>query len=77
MWLGSAWHFKGFCRVYVRKDYRRPGNWSSIGFSNENDKIPFTGSTSTAPKIQEASAKNDLKRVSIELGGEEFRYRVR
>jgi len=33
------------------------------------DKIAFTGSTTTGRKIQEASAKSNLKRVSLELGG--------
>jgi aldehyde dehydrogenase (NAD+) len=33
------------------------------------DKISFTGSTATGRKIQEASAKSNLKRVTLELGG--------
>jgi len=33
------------------------------------NKIAFTGSTATGRKIQEASAKSNLKRVSLELGG--------
>lgn len=33
------------------------------------NKISFTGSTLTGRKIQEASAKSNLKRVSLELGG--------
>lgn len=32
-------------------------------------QIAFTGSTSTGRKIQEAAAKSNLKRVSLELGG--------
>lgn len=32
-------------------------------------KISFTGSTSTGRKIQEAAAKSNLKRVTLELGG--------
>lgn len=33
------------------------------------NKIAFTGSTVTGRKIQEASAKSNLKRVTLELGG--------
>ena len=33
------------------------------------NKVAFTGSTATGRKIQEASAKSNLKRVSLELGG--------
>jgi aldehyde dehydrogenase (NAD+) len=33
------------------------------------DKISFTGSTAVGRKIQEASAKSNLKRVTLELGG--------
>ncbi|KAI0319883.1 aldehyde dehydrogenase [Amylostereum chailletii] len=33
------------------------------------DKISFTGSTITGRKIQEASAKSNLKNVTLELGG--------
>jgi len=33
------------------------------------NKIAFTGSTIVGRKIQEASAKSNLKRVSLELGG--------
>lgn len=32
-------------------------------------QIAFTGSTATGRKIQEAAAKSNLKRVSLELGG--------
>ncbi len=32
-------------------------------------KIAFTGSTATGRRIQEASAKSNLKAVSLELGG--------
>lgn len=33
------------------------------------NKISFTGSTATGRKIQEASAKSNLKRITLELGG--------
>jgi len=33
------------------------------------DKISFTGSTAAGRKIQEAAAKSNLKKVSLELGG--------
>lgn len=33
------------------------------------NKISFTGSTSTGKKIQEASTRSNLKRVTLELGG--------
>lgn len=33
------------------------------------DKVAFTGSTVTGRKIMEASAKSNLKKVSLELGG--------
>lgn len=33
------------------------------------NKIAFTGSTIVGRKVQEASAKSNLKRVSLELGG--------
>jgi aldehyde dehydrogenase (NAD+) len=32
-------------------------------------KIPFTGSTATGLRIQEAAKKSNLKRVTLELGG--------
>ena len=32
-------------------------------------QIAFTGSTMTGRRIQEAAAKSNLKRVSLELGG--------
>lgn len=32
-------------------------------------KISFTGSASVGRKIQEASSKSNLKRVTLELGG--------
>lgn len=32
-------------------------------------QIAFTGSTATGRRIQEAAAKSNLKRVSLELGG--------
>ena len=32
-------------------------------------KVSFTGSTATGRKIQEAATKNNLKRVTLELGG--------
>jgi len=33
------------------------------------DKVAFTGSTITGRKIMEASAKSNLKKISLELGG--------
>jgi len=33
------------------------------------DKISFTGSTNVGRKIKEASAKSNLKRTTLELGG--------
>jgi aldehyde dehydrogenase (NAD+) len=33
------------------------------------DKISFTGSAGVGRKIQEAAAKSNLKRVTLELGG--------
>jgi aldehyde dehydrogenase (NAD+) len=33
------------------------------------DKIGFTGSAAAGRKVQEAAAKSNLKRVTLELGG--------
>jgi aldehyde dehydrogenase (NAD+) len=33
------------------------------------DKVAFTGSTLTGRKVMEAAAKNNLKNVTLELGG--------
>jgi len=47
------------------------GNTVGEAISHHPDirKISFTGSTLTGRKIQEASAKSNLKVVSLELGG--------
>lgn len=42
---------------------------SALALHMDVNKIAFTGSTVTGRKIQEASAKSNLKRVSLELGG--------
>lgn len=42
---------------------------SALAHHMDVNKIAFTGSTETGRKIQEASAKSNLKRVSLELGG--------
>ncbi|PSN58746.1 aldehyde dehydrogenase [Corynespora cassiicola Philippines] len=42
---------------------------SALAHHMDIDKISFTGSTLTGRKIQEASAKSNMKRVSLELGG--------
>lgn len=34
------------------------------------DKISFTGSSAVGRRIQEAAAKSNLKRTTLELGGE-------
>jgi acyl-CoA reductase-like NAD-dependent aldehyde dehydrogenase len=41
----------------------------ALAMHNDVNKIAFTGSTEVGRKIQEASAKSNLKRVSLELGG--------
>ncbi|KAJ5745468.1 aldehyde dehydrogenase [Penicillium odoratum] len=46
-----------------------PAAGAAIASHMKIDKISFTGSTSTGRKIQEASAKSNLKRVTLELGG--------
>jgi acyl-CoA reductase-like NAD-dependent aldehyde dehydrogenase len=50
-----------------------PGDGPNCGSAISNhldiNKIAFTGSTQTGRLIQEASAKSNLKRVSLELGG--------
>ncbi len=40
-----------------------------LAYHMDVNKIAFTGSTVTGRKIQEASAKSNLKRVGLELGG--------
>lgn len=42
---------------------------SAISHHMDINKVAFTGSTVVGRKIQEASAKSNLKRVSLELGG--------
>lgn len=42
---------------------------SAIAHHMDINKVAFTGSTVVGRKIQEASAKSNLKRVSLELGG--------
>ena len=42
---------------------------SAIASHMEIDKVAFTGSTPVGRMIQEAAAKSNLKRVSLELGG--------
>ena len=42
---------------------------SALAHHMDVNKIAFTGSTVVGRKIQEASAKSNLKRVSLELGG--------
>lgn len=50
-----------------------PGDGAGCGnaiASHENiDKVAFTGSVETGKKVQEAAAKSNLKRVTLELGG--------
>ena len=50
-----------------------PGDGSECGHaiaSHKNiDKVAFTGSVEVGKKVQEAAAKSNLKRVSLELGG--------
>ncbi|CAF1358008.1 unnamed protein product [Adineta steineri] len=41
----------------------------AIAIHEHIDKVAFTGSVEVGKKIQEASAKSNLKRVSLELGG--------
>lgn len=41
----------------------------ALSYHMDVNKIAFTGSTVVGRKIQEASAKSNLKRVSLELGG--------
>jgi len=42
---------------------------AALSLHMDVNKIAFTGSTITGRKIQEASAKSNLKRISLELGG--------
>lgn len=42
---------------------------SALSHHMDVNKIAFTGSTLVGRKVQEASAKSNLKRVSLELGG--------
>lgn len=42
---------------------------SALARHMDIDKISFTGSTLTGRKVQEASAKSNMKRVALELGG--------
>lgn len=46
-----------------------PKAGNAIAMHNDINKVAFTGSTIVGRKIQEASAKSNLKRVSLELGG--------
>jgi len=42
---------------------------NAITLHMDINKVAFTGSTVTGRKVQEASAKSNLKRISLELGG--------
>ena len=42
---------------------------SAIAHHMDIDKIAFTGSTTTGRSVMIASAKSNLKKVSLELGG--------
>ncbi|KAG9004099.1 aldehyde dehydrogenase (NAD(P)(+)) ald5 [Tulasnella sp. JGI-2019a] len=46
-----------------------PVGGAALAEHMEVDKIAFTGSTITGRKIMEASAKSNLKKVTLELGG--------
>lgn len=46
-----------------------PTTGSALAHHMDVNKIAFTGSTDTGRIIQAASAKSNLKRVSLELGG--------
>jgi len=46
-----------------------PTAGAGLALHNDVDKIAFTGSTEIGHLIQEMSAKSNLKRVSLELGG--------
>ena len=42
---------------------------AAIAYHMDINKVAFTGSTQVGRLVQEASAKSNLKRVSLELGG--------
>ncbi|CAF2571897.1 unnamed protein product [Rotaria sp. Silwood2] len=42
---------------------------NAISVHEDIDKVAFTGSVEVGKKVQEAAAKSNLKRVSLELGG--------
>ncbi|CAF1270235.1 unnamed protein product [Rotaria sordida] len=42
---------------------------NAISVHQDIDKVAFTGSVEVGKKVQEAAAKSNLKRVSLELGG--------
>jgi len=46
-----------------------PTAGAAISGHNDVDKVSFTGSTEVGRLIQEASAKSNLKKVTLELGG--------
>jgi aldehyde dehydrogenase (NAD+) len=46
-----------------------PTAGAAIAWHNDVDKVAFTGSTEVGHLIMEASAKSNLKRVTLELGG--------
>jgi aldehyde dehydrogenase (NAD+) len=46
-----------------------PTAGAAIAEHMDINKVAFTGSTAVGRKVQEASAKSNLKRVSLELGG--------
>ena len=46
-----------------------PTTGAAIALHNDVDKIAFTGTEQVGHLIQEMSAKSNLKRVSLELGG--------
>ncbi|CAG8015586.1 unnamed protein product [Penicillium olsonii] len=54
----------------VRKvRFTRHFSKSMKGYTNQTQKISFTGSVATGKKIQVAAAQSNLKRVTLELGG--------
>ncbi|XP_042339283.1 retinal dehydrogenase 1-like, partial [Plectropomus leopardus] len=46
-----------------------PTAGAAIASHMDVDKVAFTGSTEVGQLIKEASAKSNLKRVTLELGG--------
>ena len=53
----------------VRKvRFTRHFSKSMKGYTNQTQKISFTGSVATGKKIQVAAAQSNLKRVTLELG---------